>query len=469
MVTLSRSRAKPSIQQVLPIFKALLPAAVVEGLMQASGARFYRRLFTPLVVIWCFIFQRLNADHSLDAVVSHVSSGAVDDLDDQDRPPISERIVSECTAAISKARKRIPLSVVQGVVQQVASVAEQDLGEETRWCGHLVFLLDGTTLLLRPEAELVEHYGQAENQHGCSYWVVMRVVAAFGLPTGLLPAVAEGSQRDSEQFLAKSVLAQLPPGSVCVGDSNFGVFSVVQAARHYNTFPVVRLTASRAQALAGRKLRPNEDLRVSWAPSRSDQLDPQMSQAPIDGRLIYVHLERDGFRPVHLYLFTTLLDVSGYPLAELVTLYGYRWQVELDLRSVKSTMDMDLLTAKSVDTVRKELWGGFAAYNIVRACMLMAAQEAGLAPLDLSFAKCWRRVWDAVRRLPDVKTPRDLAKWLSRLLKSLAKCRLQKRTRFRVEPRAVRKHPSIYPHLKGSRGQARQRARQKLLAELSKA
>jgi len=355
-VTLTQSKAMPSIQQVLPTFQELLPIRGVRDLVEACGGRFYERLFTPLIVVWCFIFQRLNADHSLDAVVSHVSSGAVDQLDDRDRSPVSERIRSESTAAYSKARKRIPLAVLKGVTQHLAQAAEQHLDGGALWRGHPVVLLDGSTLLLRPEAELVKHYGQARNQHGLAYWVLMRVVAAFSLQTAALLGVAEGPRLESEQSLAKTVLSQLAPQSVCVGDSNFGVFSVAQAARHYDLCTLLRLTACRAKALAKRTLRPDDDLPIRWAPSSDDRCDPQMSKEPIAGRLIYVRLERDGFRPVALYFFTTLLEASSYPRAALVTLYGRRWHVELDLRHVKSTLDMELLTAKSVEMARKELW-----------------------------------------------------------------------------------------------------------------
>ncbi len=468
MVTQAQSRAMPSIQQVLPVFKELLPAEVVRELVKACGGCFYERIFTPLIVVWCFIFQRLNADHKLDAVVSHVSDGAVDHLDDRGRVPVSERIESESTAAYSKARKRMPLAVLKGVTRRIAQAAQEQLGEGARWHGHRVYLLDGTTLLLRPEAELVEHYGQAGNQHGLAYWVNVRVVAAFCLHTAVLPAVADGPYRESEQFLAKEVMAQLAPNDLCVGDSNFGVFSVAQAARHHNLLILFRLTRRRAQALAKRALHPGEELLVDWAPSKFDQCDPDMSKAPITGRLSYVHLEREGFRPVDLYFFTTLLDASSYPVDELVTLYGRRWHAELNLRYVKSTLDMGLLTAKSVEMVRKELWAGMAAYNIVRVYMAAAALRAGLTPLDLSFTKCWHRVLEATNSLRPTDTPDHVARQLRRLLARLAKCRLQKRTRFRVEPRAVRRRPAVYPALKGSRDKARQLECQKLLAEPAK-
>lgn len=462
MVTQAASRAMPSIPQVFPTFKELVPAEAVQALTKASDKRFYERLYTPLIVVWCFIFQRLNADHSLDAAVSHVRSGAVDYLDNQHEVPISERVESESTAAYAKARKRLPLAVLEGVVGHLAEAAERCLGERARWHTHPVALLDGTTLLARPEPELVNRYGQARNQHGTAYWVVIRVVATFCLHTASLLSVADGSQFESEQALAKSVLARLVRNTVCVGDRAFGIFSVAQAARHYGILVLFRLTAVRARALAKGKLRSGEDRSISWAPSSNDKSDPTMSLAPISGRLIYQRVERDGFRPVDLYFFTTLLDQSEYSVEELLALYGQRWHVELDLRYVKSTLDLELLTSKKVAMVRKELWAALAAYNLVRVCMVMAAKIADLTPLSLSFAKCWRRTTRAICALRPTDTPDQMTERLRRLLQSLAKCRLQKRELFRVEPRALRRRPAVYPALKGSRDKARQLALQQL-------
>lgn len=57
------------------------------------------------------------------------------------------------------------------------------------------------------------------------------------------------------------------------------------------------------------------------------------------GRLIYARLERNGFRPIDVYLFTTLLDRDEFPARDIVTLFGERWNVELDLRHVKTTLE----------------------------------------------------------------------------------------------------------------------------------
>jgi hypothetical protein len=452
MLAQPHSLVQPTIPQLLPVFEELLPVRVIRQLIRDTKKTFYERLFTPLVIVWGLVFQRLNSDHTCDAALSHIAGGAVDHLDDRHEIPLSERILSENSAAYCKARQRLPLSVLAGGLEHTAGVMRQWLGEDGLWLGHHVGLLDGTTFLLRPEPELVTHYGCHENQYGKTYWVVMRSVSSFCLRSGAVLGVTEGSLHESEQALAVPLLAQAVPNSVYVADSNFGIFSVVQAARHYETLVVFRMTSCRARALAGHKMKPGEDLLVTWTPSEDDQLHADMSADPIAGRLIYVRIERNGFRPVHLYLFTTLLDPEVYTIEELVKLYNLHWHVELNLRYVKDTLDMDLLTAKSVAMVRKELYAGMLAYNIVRGYMTRAALQANSSPLTLSFTSCWRRVRDTLLAWRPGAT-----RAVQRLVTRLTKLTLPKRPRFRIEPRVVRRRPAVYPNLKGSRAEARQR------------
>jgi len=455
MSTQSQPKAKPSIPELFPVFKKLLPVRFIRGLVRASQKHFYERLFTPLIMVWGFTYQRLNKDHTCDAAVSYLASGAVDHLDNRHKEPLSRRIKSESTAAYCKGRRRLPLSVLQGALSYIGRLIQQWLGASGLWLGHPVGLLDGTTLLLRPEPELVQHYGRHKARGKETYWVVMRAVVAFCLYTGALLSVVEGPLHLSEQALAASLLAQAIQGSVYIGDRNFGIFSVAQAARHYSVWVVLRLTRQRARALAGCKLLSGEDMRIAWQPSAKDQLHPGMSAEPIEGRLIFVRLERKGFRPKELYLFTTLLNTERYTVKELVKLYGHRWHVELDLRYVKETLEMKMLTGKSVDIVRKELCAGLLAYNIIRGYMVQAAQKAGLPPLSLSFSRCWRRIRDVLFSLRPTDSVQEVVRRIGQLLARLARCILPKRPDFRIEPRAMRRRPLVYPHLKGSRAEAR--------------
>lgn len=462
------SRAKPSILQVLALFQAWLPSSLVRTWMKAAGVCFYERVFTPLIVVWCMLSQHLHTDQSLDAIVSQVAGGMVDCLDERERAPVGERLLSGSTAAYSKARRRMPLSVLQEVACHFAQVAEEQGQDEGGWKGHEVVLIDGSTLLMRPWRDLVEHYGLHRNQHGASYWAIMRVVVAFCLHSGGLRWVQEGPLSESEQSLAQMVVAQGTPNSVFVADRNFGVFSVVQAARHYGQQVLLRLQRNRVRGLTKRTLHPNDDLPVQWTPSRHDHYDQTLSVEPINGRLLYVRLEREGFRPIDLHLFTTLCDAVRYPLDDLVALYGRRWHVELDLRYVKSTLDMQLLRAKSVAMVKKELWAGFAAYNLVRVSMSMAAHQAALTPTALSFTQCWHRIQSSFLLQDDVEGSEDCTQPYQPLLTRLAQCRLQKRKPFRVEPRAIRLRSRSYKILRGSRDEARQNVLHKLMAQPAK-
>ncbi len=91
------------------------------------------------------------------------------------------------------------------------------------------------------------------------------------------------------------------------------------------------------------------------------------------------------FARVHWVVVTTLLDAQEFRAEEIGELYRRRWQAELNLRAVKVTMGLDVLRAKTPEMVRKELWTGLLAYNLIRRTMLQAAHAAELLPNQLSF------------------------------------------------------------------------------------
>lgn len=460
----TETKASVSIDEVRTILPVLLPPATWNALC-ARGRRWYQRAWTPLVLLWTMIFQRLNADHTCDAAVTYVLGGGADHLDSPHAVPLSLRLTSESTAAFCQGRARLPLTWVQTALTATGQRISSWLGAAGTWCGHPVALLDGSSVLLRPTPALSAVYASHQNQHGPTYWLGMRVLVGFCLFTGALLALAEGSIALSEQALVLSLLAQVAAGTVWVADRNFGVFSVIQAARQHQQHVVVRLNRRIACALVGHKVTQTSDWAVTWRPSRETYKHPGLAVDPIPGRVVCVRLVRPGFPPLVLYLFTTLTDQDRYPLAALVELYGYRWHVELDLRYVKDTLDMASLAGKTPDIVRKELYAGVIGYNLIRAFMTQAALQAGVSPLTLSFTQCWRRVQQylATRRASD--SPTLLAARTQRLLQRLARCRLPQRPPWRIEPRAVRRRPMTYPNLKGSRAEARAQARMKLQAE----
>jgi small basic protein len=453
-VFMSQQSANPKYTplDIWPLFQDYLSVAVIAGFLAKLSQRFYKRLYDPMVVVWGFLFQRLNSDHTCDAFVSYLnrirSCGMA-----------CSRTMSESTAAYCKARQRLPLVLAQQILQHTAQVQSIHSPSALLWHARPTFLLDGSTLRLKAEQELIDHYGRPSGRLGTSHWPVMRIVGAFDVWSGALRAIAEGAYVQSEVALAASLFVQLPAGSVVVADQLFGIYRILQELVAAQLDVVVRIQAHHLGRWNQPRLQVGEDRQVSWSPSRNDRIAAHLPTPTVAGRLLYVRVIRAGFRPLDVYLFTTLIQTELFPFEDIARLYACRYQVELDLRHVKTTLKMEALDGKSLDIVRKELCFGLAAYNLVRAWMAKAAQRTGCSPLTLSFAYCWRRITDTAHCLAlgliDCLSPSNEA-WNDTLLFCLAKCRLPHRHKQRYEPRAIRVKPQPYPFLKGSRNIARE-------------
>ena len=127
----------------------------------------------------------------------------------------------------------------------------------------------------------------------------------------------------------------------------------------------------------------------------------------------------------------------------------------MDLRHVKTTLQMEQLTAKSVAMVQKEWAIGLLAYNLIRGFMAQAAVHAGIDPLQLSFASTWRRICASAQRLRPTASAISVQRTINTLIARLSTCKLPKRSQPRYEPRAIRKKPQQFPYLVGSRAAAR--------------
>ncbi|GMV27793.1 MAG: hypothetical protein AMXMBFR58_38240 [Phycisphaerae bacterium] len=91
----------PSPADILPLFQHLFGRAQLQQWLRLAGITLSWRALTPVVVLWGMIYQRLNGDHTCEAVVCYLRSGAVDELDPADHHavPLSRRLRSESTSA----------------------------------------------------------------------------------------------------------------------------------------------------------------------------------------------------------------------------------------------------------------------------------------------------------------------------------------------------------------------------------
>ena len=152
-------------------------------------------------------------------------------------------------------------------------------------------------------------------------------------------------------------------------------------------------------------------------------------------------------------IVTTLTDPSQISCAELAALYARRWNIEVDFRTLKATMNMDVLRCMTPAMVVKEIAVYLLTYNLVRWAMVRAAQLAQLSARELGFAGARRLICTFAGHLRR-RTYADTDYLAATLLKSIGHCRLPKRP-DRVEPRAKKRRPKPLPLLMVPRQVAR--------------
>jgi hypothetical protein len=231
-----------SLQSLLPI-QTLCPRLC-----------FYDRLWTPLLTLWYVVWQRLQPDPTLDAVVKDARRGGAEALTPTGRP-LSQRLRSRATAAFSNARQRLPLRWLRHAFSRLTEGLRAEAPRLT-WQGLDVGLLDGATVRLRPHGNLAKRFSPATNQHGPAYWCLVRVVGAFCAGSGLAVATGLGPMSASEQTLAVALILRGIANWVWVGDRNFGVWRIARAAVQAHGHVLVRLSETRARRRLGRSSRP---------------------------------------------------------------------------------------------------------------------------------------------------------------------------------------------------------------------
>ena len=254
-----------------------------------------------------------------------------------------------------------------------------------------------------------------------------------------------GPDAVSEQSLVEKAIGRLPAGSTVIGDANFGVFSVAYAGQQSGHPVLLRLTSARAQRLAGEDLQDRFDRPVVWKPSWDDRRShPDLpADACVRGRLLVRQVQPDNAAaPFLLALFVTL-PCAG---SEILNLYGQRWNIETDLRTLKTHLRLEQLTCSTPDMVAKDIEMSIAAYNLVRALICLASEQSGVAPRGYSFTKVQRIAQVFTPKLAAAADPQEAKRIFDQMMYYVQQAKLPNRHRRRPSyPRAVwhkgAKHP----------------------------
>lgn len=421
------------IHQALKSYRPLVDDSLKAAISSGGHVVERRGIFSTAVVIWLMILQRLNPDHSLSAAVEQLRSGLLDDLLETGSLPARVQRISGHTGGLARGRERISLDLVE----QTADKINEEL--EKRHCSTKeseprVYVIDGSTIRTAHTPENVEAYSQYHNQHGKAHFPLIRVCVVTNAVTGiaLRPAYGpySGKKATDELTLAEELFPRIHPGSTLIGDRYYGCSRFAHMASQHGHTVITRVKGINAKKFIGVPKNSSGELAVEWESKQSVTGDSYS----VSGRFIWHTITRNGFRPIQLILFTT----SKLPLNKIVELYLLRWNVELDLRDIKSTLKMDMLYSKTPAMNAKELVLGITAYNLTRHIVVATAKSLKITPRSVSFSRVLKRMHAIASVVFDTGLSARSEKAFSYLILDLKSLKLPQRTKQRVcEPRKV--------------------------------
>lgn len=434
-------------------FAAVLPADRIAAVLRETGATWRADVFTPAVALWAFLTQVLCPDGSCRAAVARVAAWLVS----RGRPACSA-----ATGGYCKARQKLPEETVRRLALDAGQALHAAAPGGWRWRGRRVLVADGTTVSMPDTPANQAAYPQPPSQAPGVGFPLARLTAVFCLACGAVVTAAVGRYRgkqSGENALLRGLADAFVPGDVLLADRYFGGYADIVLWLRREVDVVVRLHQRRAWGRSrGRWVGPDDRI-VTWPrPSRQPWMDDASYHGLPPGlhmREVRVWVGRPGFRTRVLVVATTLLDPVAYPAAAIADLFRARWHAELDLRSLKVTLRLDVLRGKTPAVARKEVWAGLLGYNLLRAVGADAAAAHGRPPRGISFKGTTQAVRAFAERMW-AATPAVAAGLVTALLGAVASYRVGNRP-DRVEPRVRKRRPKSYPLLSEPRAEARKR------------
>jgi hypothetical protein len=290
-----------------------------------------------------------------------------------------------------------------------------------------------------------------------------RIAAIFSLACGAVLDVGicrYAGKGQSELGMLRTLWKLFLPGDVMLADRLMCAWTEMVMLKERGVDCVCRLTSHRtADFRRGRRLGKGDHIVKWFKPTKPRSIDRQtydLLPEFLTIRECRVRVEQPGFRVKTLIVATTLLDAGKFTRDDLAQLYRARWNAELDLRSLKQTLQMDVLRCKTPELVRKELWTHILAYNLIRTIMAQVATRHGLEPRSISFKGAVQTLeaFQPVIALEGERDPAFRRMLYQHLLDAIATHRVADRP-DRFEPRRRKRRPKPYDRLMKPRHEAK--------------
>jgi hypothetical protein len=294
-------------------------------------------------------------------------------------------------------------------------------------------------------------YPQSHEQKPQLGFPIARIGALIGLASGAIldyQVVACEGKGTGEQTLFANMFNQIKDDDVVLADALLATWWIIVGIRRQGADVVMAQHGRRITDFTQGDRPGHNDHLVQWPRPPKPAAVSAQEYAKYPDSIWMREVEVDG-----RILVTTLLAPKQASAIELNAFYKMRWNIEVDFRAIKSTLEMDVLRCKSQSMVAKEIAVYFLAYNLVRWVMAKAAVLADVLPRVLSFTGT-KGVLNAFADQLRRTSGDEACTLMATALRSIATLRLPQRP-DRVEPRAKKRRPKNLPLLTVPRQVAR--------------
>ena len=333
--------------------------------------------------------------------------------------------------------------VLSTLAKQTAEELHASVGDQWKWNGRSVFIFDGSTVSMpdTPENQLM--YPQPPTQAEGLGFPLARIGVLLSLATGGchdLTIAAYQGKGTGESNLFRQMYDTLKSGDVILADALFDDYFIACELCHRGIDIVAHAQYERTGSWTVES-RPDGDLLVWQRPNKPRGMTGERYRSypkQLVMRQVTVDARDKNNRPKQFKVVTTILaqSIDGKQIGDL---FERRWEGEVDIRSIKCTMQMDILRCKTPEMVHKEIWTHLLAYNLLRTVMSVAAEEHDIEPRKVSF-KGAKQALTAFAPKIEAARPEDRAALIDAMITTIAYHRVGNRP-GRWEPRARKRRP----------------------------
>jgi len=434
-------------------FSNILSEGVVSQALTAIGVCWLDRIYTPLVTLWVFLGQVLSQDHSCRWAVARLIAHRISR---------GQRPCSAKTGAYCKARKRLPEEFFSEVARQTGRALDSEVDPQWLWKGRRVYVYDGSTVSMPDTPKNQQAYPQPDTQKPGLGFPMARIAAVFSLACGAvldLGICRYAGKGQSELGMLRNLWDLFRPGDVMLADRFMCSWAEMLMLKQRGVDSVTRLNKRKADFRRGKRLGKGDHI-VRWLkPTVLRSVDWQTYKSLpefLTVRETRVRVDQPGFRSQTIIVATTLLNADEFTQSDLARVYRAHWNAELDLRSLKQTMQMEILRCETPELVRKEIWTHLLAYNLIRTIIAQAATKHGLEPRSISFKGAVQTL-EAFQPMIEMlgQLDSDFRLYVyQQLLDAIAIHRVADRP-DRFEPRLRKRRPKHYGFLRKPRHQTK--------------